>query len=325
MSPVPEALLDGIAARPDDVAVWEVLTDWLLETDAPTATLARCELELLRGISNPDLLEALADARAARPRLPDEQLVATWRCGFVVRLSLPLNLPLMQSTAVLKAAPVRGLHHLRLEDRSAREGFRSLIEELGVFSFELAERLRGLLGAAPPHLRRVSLNVLEHFGPLLPNHVSELIDVLTEALPPRVTQVDLALGELASPSLEALGRLLSRVESLNLDGTRLSVKAADVSALLDAAPGHTLFVGGTGQSPRAWTDPRLQWLPPGTVGVLEDDAGVLVPLCSPPGASGYEALACPEVKTELSRDLEWSHEDGAVLLINRTRWRFRTR
>ena len=72
MQPVPEALLDGIASRPEEVGVWEVLTDYLLEQDAPGATLARCELELFRGISNPDLLGALSDARARRPRLPFE-------------------------------------------------------------------------------------------------------------------------------------------------------------------------------------------------------------------------------------------------------------
>ena len=72
LQPVPDALLDGIASQPDDPGVWEVLTDFLLEQDAPGATLARCDLELFRGISNPDLLGALSEARAKRPKLPFE-------------------------------------------------------------------------------------------------------------------------------------------------------------------------------------------------------------------------------------------------------------
>ena len=123
MYEVPEAMLDDIAARPDEPGVWEVLTDYLLEHEAPGATLARCDLELFRGISNPQLLEALSAARAERPKLPLESrndFAALWRCGFVVRLQLTSGYAAESVKSLLGAPALRGLHHLRWQDTTAR-------------------------------------------------------------------------------------------------------------------------------------------------------------------------------------------------------------
>lgn len=335
---VPDALLDGIAARPDEAGVWEVLTDYLLEQDAPGATLARCDLELFRGISNPDLLGALAEARAQRPKLPFEPyggFDALWRCGYVVRLQLSTRIPGPHLEQLLAAPALRGLHHLRFEDLTAREGGRAFFEELG--GLPIAQRMAQLSAAVTPHLRRFSLHLEERAMPLLPPDVSHVLEALTAGLPKKVERVDLAFSELAEPSLEALGALARRVKQLNLDGTKLTaLSPAAVLRLVEGAPGCTFFLGGTWRSARELLHPRVQWLAPDVVAWLEhEQTGVVTPLTPTTPHDGFEAPSWRGLARHLRRELlGWSRvegrsltliEDGAQLLLDGAVWRFRLR
>ncbi len=172
MLPVPDALLDGIVSQPDEAGVWEVLTDYLLEHDAPGATLARCDLELFRGISNPDLLGALAEARQQRPKLPFEPeggYEAMWRCGYVVKLYASTRLPGHQLEKVLTAPALAGLHHLRFEDVSSR-GQHTLFDEER--PLPIPRRLAQLCSAATPRLRRFSLHLERRAVPLFANELT---------------------------------------------------------------------------------------------------------------------------------------------------------
>lgn len=336
MSLVPDAILDGIAARPDDVGAWEVLTDYLLERDAPGAVLARCDLELLRGISNPDLLGALAEARAQRPKLPFEPyggFDALWRCGYVVRLQLSTRIPGEQLAQLLAAPALAGLHHLRFEDLTAREGGRAFFEELGGQS--IAQRMTQLAAAVTPHLRRFSLYLQERAMPLLPPDATQVLEALTAGLPKKVQRVDLSFSQLTEPSLEALGALARRVQELNLDGTRLTTLSLEsLQALVDGAPRCTFFFGGTWRSERELIHPRVRWLTPEVVAWLEhEEKGVVIPLSPAHPHDDFESPAWPSLRRHLRRELlGWSRtgapgllDDGALLQLDGAAWRFRLR
>ena len=337
MQPVPEALLDGIASRPEEVGVWEVLTDYLLEQDAPGATLARCDLELFRGISNPDLLGALADARSRRPRLPFEPYGgydAIWRCGFVVRLHLSSRTPGSELTALLAAPALQGLHHLRFEDLSARG--RSLFDELEnpqEVLIPMAQQLSVLTSALPRHLRRFSLHLEERSLPLLSHDLSDVLEVLTTGLPRKLERVDLSLAELGEASVDPLIALARRVKVLNLDGTKLTaLQETSVARLLESAPGCTFFLGGTGLSPRELVHPRAEWLAPDVVAWLENERGMFTPLTPSTPHDGFHSPSWPDLARYLKRELlGWSRRDGsmiddrALLLIDGEVWKFSSR
>jgi hypothetical protein len=326
-------MLADIAARPDELGVWEVLTDYLLEHDAPGATLARCDLELFRGISNPDLLAALAEARHRRPKLPLESrndFTALWRCGFVVRLQLFSRFDPTQVKNLLAAPAVRGLHHLVWQDVTT--------QQLPVF-FEgnqprpplpYRQHVEQLVQGVTPHLRRFSLRLETRRRPLSPGDVSEVLEVLAAGLPRKVERVDLSLSELAEPPLEPLLALAQRVKWLNLDGTSLRALSQDtVLRLVQSAPGCTFFLGGTGLSTRQLMHPRVEWLAPDVVASLENQAGALTPLTPEHPHDGFSAPSWPQLGKYLKRELQgWSRADGspieerALLLVDGEVWKF---
>jgi len=322
-STVPDSILDGVAARPDDVGVWEVLSDYLLEQDAPEAALARCDLELMRGISNPELLEQLSEARARRPKLPYEPwggFSATWRCGFVVRLTLDARLPPEHVAEVLRARATRGLNTLVFEDSSGRNAARDFDwpgrMAVGEPPRSIVQRVQALTGAVTPHLRRLSLRLEERFMPLLGNEQRDLLDALTASLPASTKRVDLALGTLdafAVPSLLALAR---RLELLNLDGTLLSSEL--LAALAEVHP--VLRVAGTGLS-LAGRD--VSFFAPDVAAWLErDDTGAVIPLTPSTKAEGFDAPAWPALGRVLRCELlGWTVgqgvlDDGARLSVD---------
>lgn len=332
MYEVPEAMLDDIAARPDEPGVWEVLTDYLLEHEAPGATLARCDLELFRGISNPQLLEALSAARAERPKLPLESrndFSALWRCGFVVRLQLTSRYAAESVKSLLGAPALRGLHHLRWQDTTARN--ESIFE--GDFQrppVSIPRRMTELTAAAPLHLRRFSLRLEGRRRPLPPSELSEVLEVLTAGLPKKVERVDLAMSELAEPPVAPLTALAQRVKALNLDGTSLvGLSAEMVLGLVQSAPGCTFFLGGTGLSTRELVHPRVQWLAPDVVASLENEAGALIPLTPEHAHDGFSSPSWPQLLKYLKRELQgWSRADGspiedrALVLVDGEVWKF---
>ena len=332
MYEVPEAMLDDIAARPDEPGVWEVLTDYLLEHDAPGATLARCDLELFRGISNPLLLEALSEARARRPKLALEarnDFTALWRCGFVVRLQLTSGYAADRVKVLMEAPALRGLHHLRWQDTTARN--ESIFE--GDFQrapVSVPERMAQLMSSTTPHLRRFSLRLEGRRRPLPPSELSEVLCVLTAGLPKKVERVDLAVSELAEPPLGPLTALAQRVKALNLDGTSLvGLSVETVLGLVQSAPGCTFFLGGTGLSTRELAHPRVQWLAPDVVASLENEAGALTPLTPEHAHDGFSAPSWPQLSKYLKRELRgWSRADGspiegrALLLVDGEVWKF---
>jgi hypothetical protein len=293
ISPVPDAILDGLAARPDDVGVWEVLSDFLLEQDAPEATLARCDLELMRGISNPELLEQLSEARAKRPKLPHEPwggFSALWRCGFLVRLTLDSRLSPMQVAAVLRARAAQGLHQLVFEDVTSLTGgldFSAPVRlAVGDLPLTVVSVVRILAGAATVHLRRLSLRFTQRFVPLLPTEQRDILEALTQTLPPSTRRVDLALGRLDALAVPALLALAGRLEVLNLDGTALQEPFVESLGAAHA----TLRLGGTGLSPRALPAPTLQWFSPDVTAWLErEDSGVVFPLTPSTRVEGFDA------------------------------------
>lgn len=302
MTAVPDVILESLAARPEDVGVWQVLTDFLLENGAPGASLAMCELELMKGISNPDLLGELAHARATREKLPHEPwggYPATWKCGFVVRLQLNLQSRSGDSPAVLRAGAVRGLHQLVLVDDSGRFDA-PLFGTEGEVVPSLSERLATLLGAVTPHLRRLSLRIEERFVRPSAEEQRALLRRLLEVLPPRLERVDLALGALHELAVEPLLGLITRVGVVNLDGTLLPSSPGLADQL--QRPGRQVFLAGTGLSPR--TVAAKDWLAPEVGAWLErEDTGALVPLTHATNAEGFEAPAWPALRAYLRRDL----------------------
>lgn len=336
MLPVPDALLDGIAARPDEAGVWEVLTDYLLEHDAPGATLARCDLELFKGISNPDLLGTLAEARSQRPRLPFEPLGgfdAMWRCGYVVKLQASTRMPGHQLEQVLRAQALAGLHHLRFEDQTPREGRHTYLELISGDEkpLPIAQRLAQVCSSVTPHLRRFSLHLERRTLPLLPAELSSGLDSLAACLPSKVERVDLSLTELGELSVDALIGLAKRVKQINLDGTKLiALGEHSVQRLLDSAPDTTFFLGGTGLSSRKLLHPRVQWLAPDAIAWLEDQHGGYIPLSADRPLDGFESPSWLGLGHWLKRDLMgWQKvEDGsligdrALLIIDGEVWKF---
>lgn len=335
MLPVPDAVLDGIAARPDEPGVWEVLTDFLLEHDAPGATLARCDLELFKGISNPDLLGTLAEARAQRPRLPFEPLGgfdAMWRCGYVVKLQASTRMPGHQLEQVLRAMALAGLHHLRFEDLSPREGRSTYLELISGDErpLPIAQRLAQVCSNVTPHLRRFSLHLERRTLPLLPAELSGALDALAACLPNKVERVDLSVTELGELSVDALIGLARRVKALNLDGTSLTaLREPSLQRLFEGAPDTTFFLGGTGLSSRKLLHPRVEWLAPDAVAWLEDQHGAYTPLTPERPHDGFESPSWLSLGHYLRRDLMgWSRPDGsllgdrALLLIDGEVWKF---
>jgi hypothetical protein len=320
LPPTPDAILEQLAARPDDLAAWQVLTDFLLETGAPTASLAMCELELLRGISNPDLLEELAAARARREKLPHEPwggYAAVWRCGFVTRLLLSLQ-SRADLGAVLRAEPVRALHHLVLSDDSGRFGAPLFATDAEAGAGPLVERLRAPLVAVTPHLRRFSLRLEERYRPVSPPEQRALLSALKELLPSKLERLDLSLGVLHESSQDALQALLARVPLVNLDGTALPWTPGFAEVLQRA--GARVCLAGTGLSPRTFE--AKEWLAPDVTAWLErEDSGALVPLTAATTPEGFESPAWPDLRSVLRRELEgWSVgeqplESGAALQV----------
>ena len=288
---IPDEILARIAAFPDDLSGWQVLTDHLLETGAPDATLALCELELLRGISNPDLIADLAEARRARTRLPYESflLAPQWRCGFLVRATLRLTDLDPDFPQTLSAQPARGLHALTLIDPTEDE-------------------LRALLRATTPHLRRCSLRLEDRFESIGPTLQRRLLEELFRALPAKVAWLDLSLGELLTDAEAALLALARKVPFLSLDGTRLTNHLEFAATL----PRH-VAMGGTGLSPR--TAPFVTtWLAPDVEAWLErGPTGEVVPLTPSLGVDGFHAPSWPMASRYVQRRMRgWSMDDGAT-------------
>lgn len=334
-SAVPEALLDGIASRPDDPAVWEVLADYLLEQNAPWAMLARGELALLRGISNPELLEEFAQARIERMKLPfepAENLEPTWRCGYVVKFETSTRTRVSQLVAALRAPALGGLHHFTFHDWTVRESSRTYLDSVGHEPMPAHQRLATIAGALTPHLRRFSLR-LEQRVPLPPPELSGVLDALTAALPGKVERLDLALLELADVSVDSLSALARRVKVMNLDGTRLSaLTRASMSRLLGAAPRCTFFLAGTGLSSRELPHPRVEWLAPDVEAWLENKRGAFTPLTPARAHDGFHSPSWPELKSYLRRERSgWSRLDGkpleerALVLLDGEVWKFSSR
>lgn len=301
-----EAILDGIAASPDEPAVWAVLADHLLEVGDPGAALARVQLELFKGISNPDLIGELAEAMARRPKLPHEAyggFTASWRCGFVVRLEVSVRMSAEEVREVLEAPAARGLHHLRFVDSSRFYASVGLVDAS-------AARLRAALESVTPHLRRCSVDCVERYAALTRDESTEVLRALVDLLPPRVERVDLALRN--EPPFDVLVALARRVKTLNLDGTRIG----DAVPLLDAAPDTELFFGGTGLAPGQVTHGRARWLAPDAAAWLEHvESGVVVPLTPSGVPCGFDAPSSHEASRLLSLGFgaEWKSAGGEVL------------
>lgn len=309
---VPDFILESIAARPEDVGVWQVLTDFLLENDAPGASLAMCELELMKGISNPDLLGQLADARAQRPKLPDEPwggYAALWKCGFVVRLQLSLQSHRFESLPnMLRAPAVRGLHMLVLVDDSGRFGapLYAMPDE-PAFQWTVDGRVGALLEAAPPFLKRVAIHVEERRGgDVDPSQQSALISRLITSMPKKLERLDLSMGTLHEGAQPQLLELARRVPLLNLDGTTLPHNPGYVEQLV--AAGKHVCLAGTGLPLNEFEGVVKHWLAPDVCASVQRlDTGALIPLTPLTRAEGYEVPSWPNLRGTLQRDLfGWS-------------------
>lgn len=315
---VPDVILESIAARPEDVGVWQVLTDFLLENDAPGASLAMCELELMKGISNPDLLGQLADARAHRPKLPHEPwggYPAVWKCGFVVRLQLNLQSHRGARLAdVLRDPAVRGLNMLVLVDDSGRFGapLYSLPDE-PAFKWTVDERVGALLEAAPPFLKRAAIHLEERRGgDVDTSQQSALIKRLINSVPKKLERLDLSMGTLHESAQPHLIDLARRVPMLNLDGTTLPNNAGWIEQLVTA--GQRVFLAGTGLPMKEHEGVVKDWLAPDVRAWVERlDTGALVPLTPTTTSEGYEAPAWPRLRATLQRDLFGWSVGGRVL------------
>jgi len=318
---LPDAILDDIAARPGDLGAWQVLTDLLLETEDPAAQLALCELELMKGISNPDLLETLARERAARPKLPHEPswggFEAQWRCGFLVKLVLDLAPDAGRYAETLGAQRARTLHHLLLQVREP--------QLFGVATGEprhVGPALAQVLGGAKG-VRRLSLDARSA------TDQTALLGHLLGAVPPKLGWLDLKLGALHESLDAVLVELVRRVPLVSFDGTSLAAHVGLAEQLV--AAGQRVVLGGTGLSPQ--TAPFVKdWLAPDATHWLEREAdGVVVPLTPHARADGFDCPAWPEVMAGLKRDLlGWSWfnrpvEDGQVLQFSNGRAVFRQR
>jgi uncharacterized protein (TIGR02996 family) len=274
----PEALLDAIADEPEASGPWRVLADWLLDRGAPHALLAAYELRLEEGPAEPALLEAIDEARLARRQPPPGLGLnfedATWRCGYITRLAVPLGLQHRDSdwAAFFDASQLRLLQWLQLTVVKGHEDGAVL------------RALRQLRRALPRTLRRISVFshdpravTLEHLSPLLDR-------------PRGVTRLDLALGLAGRQTVDAVAALCDADYSLvNLDGTSLSPEGA---AELVQRAGRTLRLAGTGltrAAAQALDGPRVAWCAPDVRVAVVRDTGVLVPLSD----NGTQALHYP--------------------------------
>lgn len=310
-----EQIFENIAASPEDPLVWQVLADYLLETGDEGAALARVQLELFKGLSNPELIGELAQAMATRRRFAFEAYEGNSfisQCGFLVRLELSARLSPALMSDVLASRQARTLHHLRFVDDSATYTHRTFGDDgrlLPTSAPPPVRRLRGALEVVTPYLRRCSVDYGARAAPLTMVEHAEVLSALIERLPASVERVDLALTK--QPDLAALIRLARRVKVLNLDGTRLF----EASQLLDAAPDTDIILGGTGLSPAQVEHPRAKWLADDAVAWLEHETtGVVSPLTPSKAHPGYDAPSLGTLAAPLSLQFggEWKLGRHAV-------------
>ncbi len=312
---IPEAMLDGIAAAPDEPGAWQVLSDWMLEVDHPLAMYVRCELELFRGVSSPEYLGAYATERAAlSPRVRELGFGLTWRCGLVVRAVVRPD----HFREVAAAPELASLHALRLK--------------LGEYAVQSAwvPDVRLVLARVSPRLRSLSIEAETHrFGR---KTVTDLLDAC-RARPALGQRLRLCLGrDAAKEVLEGLPALAAAGwGEISLEGTRIpGVHAAHLGARLAALPtGCRLVVSGTGLSPDDLQHPALEWLDPEAPAWWEQvDTRATIPV----RAEGLLAADWyPGALRQVSRSVGWLHghrtelEDGAVVEADGRAWRFRLR
>lgn len=315
---IPDVILDGMAARPDDPGVWQVLTDYLLENEATEAPLARLELDLMLGLSDPDRIGEFAAARALRSKLPGEpyrSYSALWRCGFAVKLKLDLAMPPADLRDALSSRGVQGLHALTLEDRS------TVSRRLGRDDPEprtLVSKLRDVQGVVPRFLRRLSLRL--EARPLRDRAVEqrELLETLLELLPPSLTQLDLALGQLEPTSFSAVRALAQKTKALVLDGSPIDPK--HVPLVAEWLELTEVFLGGTRLDARIPELAAAQWVPPTCrAWLVGEEDGTVTPITEADNRSVFEIISNPLVARWLRRDLGgWTWrgqvvDDGDVL------------
>lgn len=293
-----EQIFENIAARPEDPLVWQVLADYLLETGDEGASLARVQLELFKGISNPELIGELAEAMKARARFAFEAYDGNSfisRCGFLVRLQLSARMSPELMREVLSSRAGRTVNHFRFVDDSFRHSWRVFADDgrmLPNHSSPPAHRLRGALEVVTPYLRRCSVDCIARYTPLTMVENVEILEALVERLPASVERVDLALKK--QPNIATLISLARRVKVLNLDGTPVF----EARALLDGAPDTEIFLGGTGLSPREFE--HAKWLADDVGAWLEDRrTGAMIPLTPSNAHGGFDAPALPGVASPL--------------------------
>lgn len=315
----PQELLDAIADDPDALAPWRVLADWLLEHDAPHALLAAYELKLEDGTRDPELLEAIGEARRERVQPPRGVGLswgdATWRCGYITRMVVLLGLRYrdLDWTQFFAAPQLRMLQWLQLVLAPGRE------------PDEIARALRNIVAVAPPTLRRISVFGLDARATTL-TELSPLLD-----RPAGVKRLDLALGLAGRATVEAVERLGDAGYPLvSLDGTTLSPEGA---LELREAHGLRLRFAGTGLTravARELDGPKVAWCAPDVRAAFVRDTGVLVPLtnhASPslhhpawrrrelfPTSTGWRvAYPAPQGQPPLEVDLQ---EDGQLVMLS---------
>lgn len=311
---IPEAMLDGIAAAPDDAGAWQVLSDWMLEVDHPMASYVRAELELFRGVSNPEYLDDYAEARQATSRRVRELgFGLTWRCGLVVRAVVRPD----HFREVVPAPELAALHALRLK--------------LGEYAVQSswAPDVRLVLARVSPRLRTLSLEVDTRH--LTPKTVTDLVDAC-RARPARGERLRLCLGrDAAKPVLDGLPALAEAGwRRVSLEGTRVpGVLAAWLGPLLDKLPREfRLVVSGTGLSPDDLQHPALEWLAPDAPAWWEQvDSHATIPV----RADGIlDADWYPASLRQVSLAAGcWLHaertelDEGTVVQADGRAWRFR--
>lgn len=312
---IPEAMLDGIAAAPDDAGAWQVLSDWMLEVDHPLAAYVRAELELFRGVSNPEYLGDYAEARQALSRRVRELgFGLTWRCGLVVR------------------AVVRPDHFREVAAAPELAALPALRLKLGEYAVQSswAPDVRLVLARVSPRLRSLSLEADPQR--LAPQTVTDLVDAC-RARPPHGERLRLCLGrDAAKPVLEGLPALAEAGwRQVSLEGTRVpGVFAARLGTLLEHLPREfRLVVSGTGLSPGDLQHPALEWLAPDAPAWWEQvDSHATIPV-RPDGV--LDADWYPSSLRQVSLSVGWLHrhrtelDEGTVVEADGRAWRFRLR
>ncbi|MEW5741701.1 MAG: hypothetical protein AB1938_22470 [Myxococcota bacterium] len=263
----PQALLDAIADDPDGLGPWRVLADWLLEHGAPHAVLAAYELRLEEGTSDPDLLQAVSDARRERAQPPPGVGLswgdASWRCGYITRLVVALGLRFREEDwrGFFAAPQLRMLQWLQLTVLAGRN------------PGEVRASLASLRPLLPSTLRRLSVFTFDP-GALTADDLSPLFD-----RPAGVKRLDLALGLAGRETVEAVEQFIDAgYPRVNLDGTFPSPESA---GRLIARAGRRLWLAGTRltrQVARELDGPNVAWCAPDVKTAVVRDGGVLVPL-----------------------------------------------